>query len=1008
MVVLLRILTPGLTPCAAQTKPRIQHFNVEDGLSQSSVYSVFQDSYGFIWMATGDGLNRFDGKDFISYKSKLADVNRGLLKDRNINSVIFEDCCHNLWFTADEGLYCMNRHTGQTDIYLNKNVVGYSGVIVGVDSSDVWLYVAGRGICKVNAHNKAVSMYPFSDSIQRKSATPMTHGLSDGDAIWMVDARGILKWSKQSKKDERVLLRTNLRRLCRVGGGKLAASAEGGIFVSDKHRRQWQFMKLETPGRSNVTFGAIIWDSISNNLYVAEHEGGTILKVDLATGRQELLNFQSNRVVRMFVDGSQNLWVGTDGGGAYVLDIKPPKFYCYMPAAGGNSGAMVKSLYRADNGDIWMGLYGKGLARYNPISSREDLLLQRAAQNVYFSCTFRDSAGDIVVAMNDRIAWLDERTGRIKAECVLPYYPFMGPVPPEAFAIVEWRKGVYLVGANYGLYYVNKTGGMPHATHIRRFSMPGLGGWVYGMYRSGESLYIGRRNGYSKVRLSRDTIPEIQELGLNDMPVRHFYRSTITPLVWIASEQGLIAHDEQTRRYTVFDEDDGMANSFVYAILPQNDSTLWVSTNKGITRVNVRYRPGNEVDATFTNYTAKDGLQSNEFNSGAYFACDDGTLMFGGIAGINWFKPEGVVPNRYMAQPAITGIYVDDALLTRDTAIFTHKLVLPYRRNTVSLTFRALEYTLPEQNRYAYKLEGQDNQWVYTANDRVRFPKLEPGEYKFLLKVSNNEGVWNEKPLELEIVIMPPYWRTWWFRLLVVMSGALLLAVILRYYTRQRIRARTLELEKKYALDMERLRISKDVHDDIGSGLSRISLLSELASRKMSDDEQAVRDVQSISSLSKELVDNMHDLIWVLNPENTTLDSLVSRLREYCADYLEGVGIAVTLDFPGDVPGIGISREVQRNIFSTVKEAVNNSVKHARAKSVTVSVNTQDRLLTVIVRDDGVGFDTHSVRSLGNGLRNMRYRIESVGGTFDVQSEPGKGTVIKVQMTFSGLHPEWR
>jgi len=1004
-ILLLQVMILPHTQCFAQTKLRIQHFNVEDGLSQSSVYSIFQDSYGFIWMATGDGLNRFDGKDFVSYKSKLTDVNRSMLKDRNINSIIFEDCCHNLWFTADEGVYCMNRHTCQTNVYLNRTVVGYSGSIVGIDSGDVWIYITGRGMRRIDAHTKAVSPYSFSDTFQLKEVVPIAHGVNDRDVIWLVDTKGIIKWSKTTHQDQRMLLHNGLRQVSRISDSLLAVSLDNGILLYNTRSGQDEFIKLELPGRQNVSYSAIVYDSVSNHLFVAEREGAIILKISLATRKVELLHFQDNRVVRMFIDRSQNLWIGTDGGGVYVLDIKPAKFNYYMPVAAGSSGAMVKSLYRGDNGDIWMGLYGIGVLRYHPQTEKEELIVPGSAAHVYFNSTFKDSSGDIVVALNDRIAWLDERTGKVEAQCTLPYSSYMGPVPPEAFAIVEWRRGVYLVGANHGMYYINRNGKIPFARHIRSFNYGGLAGWVYGFYRSGEFLYIGRRNGFAKVSLSMDTIPQIQEAGLSDMPVRHFYKSRSAPVVWIASEQGLVAYNERLRKYTIFDEEDGMANSFVYAILAQNDSTLWVSTNKGIARVNVSYKPGGEVAANFTNYTAKDGLQSNEFNSGAYFAAEDGTLMFGGIAGINWFKPERVVPNQYLAQPAITGIYIDDTLQARDTAIFLQKLVLPFTRNTISLTFRALEYTLPEQNRYAYKLEGQDNQWVYTANDRVRFSKLEPGAYRFLLKVSNNDGVWNEKPLELEIVIMPPYWQTWWFRLLAVVSGALLLAFILRYYTRQRIRARMLELEKQYALDMERLRISKDVHDDIGSGLSRISLLSEMASKKMSEDQLAVRDVRSISSLSKELVDNMRDLIWVLNPENTTLDSLVARLREYCADYLDGVGVNVVLDFPASVAATSISREVQRNIFSTVKEAVNNSVKHAHATTVKIAVKAENDVLKVLVRDDGVGFDVRNARPGGNGLRNMRYRIESVGGSFDVQSEPGKGTSISVRMAFSQLGP---
>ncbi|MBX2907494.1 MAG: hypothetical protein KF744_15725 [Taibaiella sp.] len=1003
-VFLLLVMVLPLTSSFGQSKLRIQHYNVEDGLSQSSVYSIFQDSYGFIWMATGDGLNRFDGKDFVPYKSKLINVNKGLLKDRNINSVIFEDVRHDLWFSADEGVYCMHRRTGQTEVCINKNVVGYSGSVIGTDGNNVWVPVTGKGIYRLDAVTKATEIFPFTDSSQTHEVVPVNHGLYEGDVIWIVDAKGVLKWEKGTKRDKRILWRNDARRICRISADALAVSADDGVLIYDIPSGAWRFIKLIVPGKAHTPFSGIVRDSISRQLFVAERDGGAIVKIDLITWKQELLQFQDHPVVRMFIDRSQNLWVGTDGAGAYVVDIKKPKFSCYIPSAGLSSGAMIKSIYCGDNGAIWVGLYGKGVVRYNPDNGSEQMLKGLPSMpGAYYNCLFKDSSGDIIVAMNDTIAWLDEESGEVKAECVLPYTGYMGPALPVAFSIVEWRKGVFLVGANHGVYYLKKEGLVGKSVHVRGFGSIELGGWIYGFYRDKDNLYIGRRNGFAKVSLTADTIPHVVDNGLRDMPVRHFYKSKNTNLLWLATEQGLVAYDEQTHVYTVFDEDDGMANSFVYAILPQNDSVLWISTNKGISSVSIRYRKTGVPTAVFKNYSAKDGLQSNEFNSGAYFAGADGTLFFGGISGINWFKPQNIVQNSYLAQPALTGIYVDDTLYARDTTMFISKIILPYRRNTVSLSFRALEYTLPEQNRYAYKLEGQDNEWVYTTNDKVRFAKLEPGHYTFLLKVTNNDGLWNERPLAMEIVINPPYWRTWWFRLLLVVAGASAIAGMLRYYTQQRIKSRMLAMERQYALHMERLRISKDVHDDIGSGLSRISLLSEIASKKMYADERAARDMRNISSLSKELVDNMRDLIWVLNPENTTLDSLVSRMREYTVDYLDGIGVSLVLEFPDAVPAVDISREVQRNIFSTVKEAINNSVKHAHAQTIWLTVGLDDELFSIVVKDDGVGFDMAKPGNGGNGLRNMRYRIESVGGRFLINSEVGKGTTTYIEMPIDRL-----
>jgi signal transduction histidine kinase len=195
---------------------------------------------------------------------------------------------------------------------------------------------------------------------------------------------------------------------------------------------------------------------------------------------------------------------------------------------------------------------------------------------------------------------------------------------------------------------------------------------------------------------------------------------------------------------------------------------------------------------------------------------------------------------------------------------------------------------------------------------------------------------------------------------------------------------------------MERMRISKDVHDDIGSGLSRISLLSAIARRKLHHNEAPESDINHISSLSRELVDNMRDLIWLLNPENTTLDSLAARIREYSADFLDAAGIAVHFVFPAQVPAMPVPHDVQRNVLLTVKEAVNNVVKHSGATEVTITLQYDGHTINISVADNGRGLPDDNGEQKGNGLRNMRYRIGSVGGTWFVASAPGEGTKITI------------
>ncbi len=988
-----------------QNMLRVEHLNVEDGLSQSSVYSIYQDSYGFIWMATGDGLNRYDGREFIAYKSRLKSDARGQIKDRNINSELFEDAQRNMWFTADEGVYCMDRRTSEFSILISKHEASFAASVTGIDKGVVWVCVTGRGVYSIDVRTKSKRLYPFADVYQTvKNESPVIlDAVNTEHGIWIADLKGLMFFDKAKLRDKRVLLREHIAKVYCLKSGVLLLCTKNGLIVYDPVTGHERFITITVPGWDEVYWRRIVHDDVTGSYYLASETGGAICKLNLVTGAYELMQFQRNTITRMYIDRSQNLWVGTDGAGVYRVDIKQAKFYCYAPNKKEGPGFMVKSVYRDETGVIWMGVYGTGILRYDPRTRKEELVYKPdKLLGMHPGQILRDSAGYIMAGLDDRVVWLDATTGKLKREVKLPIYPSMGSTQPVVYSLAEWRKGHFLVGTNHCLYSVVDEGGKLSARMHKKIATDSfISGWVYNIFKADSGIiYVGKRNGYAKIRMVNDSTAQVLDSWHNTVPVRHFYRGADMSYLWIATEQGLVAYNERTKRRWVFDERAGINNSYIYGILPENDSVLWVSTNKGLTRVCAHFRHDDSVYIRARNYTSKDGLQSNEFNTGAFFKAADGMMLFGGIAGVNWFDPGKIQANPYVARPAITGVYVDDTLMVRDTTMNLKRLELPFKKNTISITYRALEFTLPEGNQYAYMLEGQDRDWVYTSNDKVRFANLAPGTYTFKLKVSNNEGLWNDEPLELELVIVPPYWQTWWFRALIFLALAGVVAGAVRMDVNRRVRRKTLELEKQHALNMERLRISKDVHDDIGSGLSRISLLSEMAARKIKDNQMPEKDLGNISTITKELVDNMRDLIWVLNPENTTLENLITRIREYCADYLDGLPADTQFSFPDTVPALNISREVQRNIFSTVKEAVNNCVKHSGATRILIAARVDREQFILIISDNGKGFDECEARKEGNGLRNMKHRISVTGGIFEIVSGKGSGTQITISVPF--------
>lgn len=1001
----LGLLKPA--PAYAQKILPLQHINVENGLSQSTVYSTFQDRLGFIWFATGDGINRYDGRTFTSYKSRFNDTQSIYPKDRNVNSFLFEDKYNRIWFTSDAGLsYVDLRHRHSQVVHANW-VVG-NGILFSLQDDTLWMAAHDKGLIAVDVNNAGYRLYPF-DNAGDSANNIISAAVQEQKGIWIADQKGLIFFDKAARKFRRVLANKSITALHLLHDGNLLLGCLNGIYKYNIATANVSFIAIKT-GNKELQWSNIVEDSTSHTIYMSASQGGIICKLSLYNEKWELLDLQGSNINHLFIDRSMNLWIGTDGAGVYKLDIKPHKFYCYPVDkpynAPAENGLMVKSIYCDSMGRFWIGSYYKGLLIYDQASQQlkhVDLPVDSKGPQP-INVIKKDASGLILLGFNDRMLWIDPHTFSIQKQLQLTIEKKYASVGVTIYALTEWKTGCYLVGTNQGIYVVNERNGI--LTYYRTYGFTHnlyTAGWDYELMLAGkDTVYLGTRSGMAKIVMTSDTAFRMIYHAFENVPVRGFYKSTSTPVLWIASELGLIAYNEQTKKYTVFDERSGIGNSFVYAILPQNDSSLWVSTNGGIANVKVQYRVGSTPKAGFDNYTAKEGLQSDEFNTGAYFKSDNGTMLFGGINGINWFDPEMIKPNPYKAMPAIAALEVNDTLYAADTAAFIRSLSLPYFDNTVAFSLRALEYTNPEQNNFAYKLEGLDKEWVYTANDKVRYADLSPGSYRFLLRVSNNEGIWNEQPLAIDLVILPPFWQTWWFRVLVILSFAAIGYLLVKYYIRQKVKEKTMELEKQQALYVERMRISKDVHDDLGSGLSKITLMAELAGKQKNGNTRLNDTIEHISQVSRDLVGNMRDLIWVLNPDNTTLDSLVARMREYCSDYFENLPIKLELDFPLTVASMHIMREAQRNIFLTVKEAVNNAVKHANASIITIRLSLDNDALSIVVSDNGKGFDAAYIKNGGNGLKNMKQRIEAIRGVFHVLPS-GSGTTVTVVVSLEHI-----
>jgi two-component sensor histidine kinase len=305
----------------------------------------------------------------------------------------------------------------------------------------------------------------------------------------------------------------------------------------------------------------------------------------------------------------------------------------------------------------------------------------------------------------------------------------------------------------------------------------------------------------------------------------------------------------------------------------------------------------------------------------------------------------------------------------------------------LEIHYTALSFQAPRKNRFKYLLEGVDSGWVDAGARRsATYNNLSPGKYRFLVAACNNDGVWNDAGATLSLVLLPHYWQTWWFKLLL---GAVAVFVLTLLY-----RSRVTRLREIEGL---RIGIAANLHDDVGARLTKVAMVTELVDRETQDAHPNKPHIRNIFKTVREITQAMDEIVWTINPKNDTLDNLATYILQYAQDYFQDTGISCRLDVPAQLPDRPITTETRHNLFMSVKEALNNILKHSRATEAGIGLGVTDGRMTITITDNGRGFVIDQVRAKGNGLGNMEQRLARIGGRLVLDSEPGGGTRIRME-----------
>ena len=451
--------------------------------------------------------------------------------------------------------------------------------------------------------------------------------------------------------------------------------------------------------------------------------------------------------------------------------------------------------------------------------------------------------------------------------------------------------------------------------------------------------------------------------------------------LWIATGSGLFHFDPSTETFNRLSTTLLQKDENILSVCVDSNDDIWFLNRTHL----FRYRPSINQ---YSMYGEEDGLDNSDMQ---WIRTFDGRRIL--LAQMD--KLYSFEPSQWVYASSRPGIYMYSVQINDSLAApvkNAQRLDLHYDQNKIYFEFDGINYIKPEQNRYAYRLDGIDKSWVLTEKNFASYANLSPGEYQFHVKLANYSGVWS-KELIMYINITPPFWKTWWFISLMVLALGSVFFIVIRYISQRNLRERILVLEKEQAVEKERNRIAGDMHDDLGSGLTKIAILSEVAKAQINRKEEAINQLEKISVSSRELIDNLQDIIWVLNPKNDSLESLSLYIREYALKFFESTNIKVHFDYPQQLPAVKLSEEERRNIFLVIKETLNNMVKHARCSCVHIEIRTSAREIMIIMKDNGIGFELSSIRGFANGLNNMAYRMEQINASYKIESSSSNGTI---------------
>lgn len=1046
---------------------KFKQFSLTEGLSQSSVLCILQDSKGFMWFGTRDGLNKYDGHTFKTYRYNYRDKNS--ISNSFIKSLL-EDKNGNIWIGTNNGL---NKYIPHEDNFLRfKNSTDKESLI----NNEIWNLALAQGDYLWIGTNAGLEKF---NTITGKSehigrAIKNTKGFPNSEIrslfvtsdnnLWICNRENISVYNPKEKdfKDfyyPESQIRKSTRNYSPViyedKNNNIWLGYRDGLAIFNTKKNKFEHYKLSSEGINTITSEVrTIHQDFFGNLWIGTYDGLYIINKDKSTitnyihDENNLNSISQNSIYSIIGDSKGDVWIGTYAGGVNYYDRSFDLFKNYY--AGTNNYKLnykvISSIIEDKSGNLWIGTEGGGLNFLNKKTGKFKYYTHNKNNPNSIST---NNVKSIIKTQKGNL-WIGTHDGGLN---------FLNP-SIQPFVFKKYRRDVndslslsndriiaLHEDLNNNIWIGTSGGGLnmlnPKIKKILRIKKVNtfVGDFVYNISETNNKniLLISGSKGLAKININTKELSQIKYKNEKEA----VENTTITLCayedefknIWIGTQgDGVYYYDTTTKKSTRYGTEQGLPNQVIYTILPDNYNNLWFSTNKGLSRYNLETRQ-------FKNFDVSDGLISNEFNFNSKIELKNKELMFGSANGLVFFNPDKIVENTFIPPIYVTSITVNNNPFLSGTKI-EKEITLTHNQNVFSFNFIALSYSQSDKNNYAYKLVGFDDDWNYIGNKKsATYTNLDAGKYIFKVKASNSDGLWNEKGQSVKIKILPPIWKTWWaYFLYLILLFAILLLIrkysLLRIHEKNELKQERLEKEKIEEINRLKLKLFTNISHDFRTPLTLIiGPLERMIKNKEGNSfvqkqhETMFRNASVLLQLINQLLDFRKSESGKLNlkASKNNIVSFVQNIKksfEELATYREIEYSIVTsndnIDIWFDVVNL------KKVIFNLLSNAFKFTPNKGEIKiNITTVKKNQNKFVKIEIEDTGKGIPKKNIKFVfdrfyqierkensgsatgtGIGLALAKSVIELHKGNIKVKSKENEGTSFTILLPFGKDHLE--